>query len=52
MTNLNELYEAILGGKLEPAQAVTRQAIAEGIEPQSIINDYMGEGHGGDRCPF
>ena len=41
MTNLNELYEAILGGKLEQAQAVTRQAIAEGIEPQSIINDYM-----------
>ena len=44
MTNLNELYEAILGGKLEPAQAVTRQAIAEGIEPQSIINDYMVKG--------
>lgn len=44
MTNLNELYEAILGGKLEPAQAVTQQAIAEGIEPQSIINDYMVKG--------
>lgn len=44
MTNLNELYEAILGGKLEQAQAVTRQAIAEGIEPQSIINDYMVKG--------
>lgn len=44
MTNLNELYEAILGGKLEPAQAVTRQAIAGGIEPQSIINDYMVKG--------
>ena len=44
MTNLNELYEAILGGKLEQAQAVTQQAIAEGIEPQSIINDYMVKG--------
>ena len=28
--------EAILGGKLEPAQAVTRQAIAEGIEPHRV----------------
>ena len=44
MINLNELYEAILGGKLEQAQAVTQQAIAEGIEPQSIINDYMVKG--------
>ena len=44
MINLNELYEAILGGKLEHAQAVTQQAIAEGIEPQSIINDYMVKG--------
>ena len=44
MTNLNELYEAILGGKLEQTQAVTQQAIAEGIEPQSIINDYMVKG--------
>ncbi len=44
MTNLNELYEAILGGKLEQAQAVTQQAIADGIEPQSIINDYMVKG--------
>ena len=44
MTNLNELYEAILGGKLEQAQAVTQQAITDGIEPQSIINDYMVKG--------
>ena len=44
MTNLNELYDAILGGQLEQAQAVTQQAIAEGIEPQSIINDYMVKG--------
>lgn len=44
MTNLNELYEAILGGKLEQAQAVTQQAIVDGIEPQYIINDYMVKG--------
>lgn len=44
MTNLNELYEAILTGKLEQAQEVTRQAIAEGVDPQSIINNYMVKG--------
>ena len=41
MTDLHALYEAILGGKLEPAVEVTKQAIAEGVEPQQIINDYM-----------
>ncbi len=41
MTDLNQLYEAILGGKLEAAVAVTSEAIAEGIEPQTIINQYM-----------
>ena len=41
MTDLNGLYEAILGGKLEPAVAITNEAVAEGIEPQSIINGYM-----------
>lgn len=41
MTDLHALYEAILGGKLEPAVEVTKQAIAEGVGPQQIINDYM-----------
>ena len=38
---LQPLYEAIVAGKLEPAVEVTRQAIAEGIAPQMIINNYM-----------
>lgn len=41
MADLNQLYEAILGGKLEPAVAITKEAIAEGTEPQEIINGYM-----------
>ena len=41
MTDLNQLYEAILGGKLEAAVAVTNEAIAEGVEPQKIINEHM-----------
>ena len=41
MAELNQLYEAILGGKLEPAVEITQQALAEGAEPKTIINDYM-----------
>ncbi|WP_295959374.1 corrinoid protein [uncultured Alistipes sp.] len=44
MTNLNELYDAIVGGKLEQAKAVTNAAIAEGIAPQTIIDGYMVKG--------
>ena len=38
---LKPLYEAIVAGKLESAFEVTRQAIAEGVAPQMIINNYM-----------
>lgn len=41
MTDLNLLYDAILNGKLEQSVEVTNQAVAEGIEPQEIINGYM-----------
>ncbi len=41
MVDLNLLYEAILGGKLEQSVEVTNHAIAEGVEPQAIINGYM-----------
>lgn len=41
MINLDELFNSIVAGKLEPAVEVTEQAIKEGIEPQGIINDYM-----------
>ena len=38
---LKPLNEAIVAGKLEPAVEITRQAIAEGVAPQMIINNYM-----------
>lgn len=41
MEDLNQLYESILNGKMEPAIAVTNSALSAGIEPQSLINDYM-----------
>ena len=41
MVNLDEFYDAILTGKLEVAQEITNAAIAENIDPQTIINNYM-----------
>ncbi len=41
---LNKLYDAIIGGKLEDAIAVTNEALAGGTAPQSLINDYMIKG--------
>ncbi|MBD9091996.1 MAG: cobalamin-binding protein [Bacteroides oleiciplenus] len=44
MNNLNELYDAILAGKLEIAVKVTKEAVAEGVTPAEIINQYMIKG--------
>lgn len=41
MANLTTLFDSIVRGKLELAMEVTRQAINENIDPQSIINNYM-----------
>lgn len=41
MANLTTLFDSIVRGKLEPAMEVTRQAIEENVDPQSIINNYM-----------
>lgn len=44
MADLNQLYEAILTGKMEQAVAITQEAIAAGTDPQEIINGYMIKG--------
>lgn len=41
MADLNQIYDAIIVGKLETALQVTREAIDEAISPQVIINQYM-----------
>ena len=41
MENFNSLYDAIVKGDLAGAVESTNKAIAEGLEPQTIINDYM-----------
>lgn len=38
---MNQLTDAIASGKLEPAVALTREALDGGADPQSIISDYM-----------
>lgn len=41
MTDLNNLYDAIIKGNLNLSVETTKSALAEGIEPQTIIKDYM-----------
>jgi 5-methyltetrahydrofolate--homocysteine methyltransferase len=41
MTNLNNLFEAIIKGDLDFSVETTKSALAEGIDPQKIISDYM-----------
>ncbi len=44
MQDFNQLKEYIVTGKLEPAVALTQQAIDSGILPQDIINTYLIKG--------
>ena len=44
MVNLQNLYEAILNGKLEQTVEITKAAIVDGVDPQHIINEYMIKG--------
>jgi len=41
MTNLKNLYDAIVRGNLELAVTTTRDALEEGTDPQILLRDYM-----------
>lgn len=41
MSNFNQLYEAILTGKLPIAVETTKEAVAAGCNPEDIVNEYM-----------
>jgi 5-methyltetrahydrofolate--homocysteine methyltransferase len=41
MTDLKQLYEAVVNGNAKTAQTVTKQALDEGVEPMRIVNEYM-----------
>ena len=41
MPDLKQLFEAILSGNAKISHAITQQALAEGIDPLRLINEYM-----------
>jgi corrinoid protein of di/trimethylamine methyltransferase len=40
-TDLKRLYDAILSGDANTAKEVTQAALAEGVEPQNLVMEYM-----------
>src|SRR5215831_11556195 len=41
MTDLKELYEAVVSGDAKATYALTQQALAAGVDPLKLVNDYM-----------
>jgi 5-methyltetrahydrofolate--homocysteine methyltransferase len=41
MPDLKQLYEAVVSGDAKKTQALTQQALAEGVDPLNLVNDYM-----------
>jgi 5-methyltetrahydrofolate--homocysteine methyltransferase len=41
MADLKQLHDAVLTGDAKTAKAVTEQALAAGIEPLKLVQDYM-----------
>lgn len=44
MEEMNPLSQAIVAGNLEQTQQLVRQALAEGMDTQALINDYLTTG--------
>jgi 5-methyltetrahydrofolate--homocysteine methyltransferase len=41
MPDLKQLYEAVVSGDAKGSQAITQQALAEGVDPLKLVNEYM-----------
>jgi methanogenic corrinoid protein MtbC1 len=41
MQNLNSLHDAVLNGDARTAKTVTQEALAEGVDPLKLVQDYM-----------
>src|ERR1017187_1167485 len=41
MPNFKQLYDAVVGGDAKATHALTQQALAEGIDPLELVNEYM-----------
>jgi len=41
MPDLKQLYESVVSGDSKATQALTKQALADGVDPLKLVNDYM-----------
>jgi len=41
MADLKKLYEAVVSGDAKTTQAITQQALAEGVDPLKLVNENM-----------
>ena len=41
MAELQKLYDAVLNGNAKAAREITQQALADGADPQTLVNDTM-----------
>ena len=41
MPDLKQLHSAVVSGDAKAAKAITQQALAEGIDPLKLVNEYM-----------
>ena len=41
MTDLRQLFEAVVTGDHVTSKSITTEAIAAGVEPLSLVNDHM-----------
>jgi 5-methyltetrahydrofolate--homocysteine methyltransferase len=41
MPDLKELYEAVVSGNAKATQAITQQALADGVDPLKLVNEHM-----------
>ena len=41
MPDLKELYDSVVSGDAKATQAITQQALADGVDPLKLVNEYM-----------
>ena len=41
MPDLKQLYDSVVSGDAKATQAITQQALADGVDPLKLVNDYM-----------
>ena len=41
MPDLTKLYDSVVSGDAKATQAITQQALADGVDPLKLVNEYM-----------